>query len=263
MAVAQLARDAAKKAFEAEPDVAEVQHVLANIAFWFDFNWAAAEAADRRAAALDPHSAEPLLFLGHTLTRLGRYEEAQATMRRARELDPLEPITYALSSQIDFEARDYRAAVEHARKATELAPEFWIGYVMLGQVYGQLGQTKEAVEALTAAARFSGNNSKSLSFEGHLLARAGRTSEARAILKTLEAQSRDHYVPPYALALVHAGLGDRDEVFAWLDRAVDARDVHLVFLPVDAKWDPYVADPRFGKILARCGFSRPAPPVAH
>ena len=45
-------------------------------------------------------------------------------------------------------------------------------------------------------------------------------------------------VPPYATALVHAGLGERDEVFAWLDRAHDARDAHLVFLTVDPKWDP-------------------------
>jgi hypothetical protein len=61
-------------------------------------------------------------------------------------------------------------------------------------------------------------------------------------------------VPPYAIALVHAGLGERDAVFEWLDRAYEARDVHLIFLPVDPKWDAYRADPRFGALLARCGF---------
>ncbi len=260
-AVAELAREAAKKAFQAGPDVAEVRHALAIVAFWFEFDWAAAEASDRSASALDPHTADPLVMLGHALTRLGRYDEARAVMRRARELDPLEPITHALSSQIDFEARDYAAALDHARRATELAPGFWIGHVMLGQAYGQLGQTTQALQALAAAGQLSGNNSKVLSLEGYFLAKAGRTSEAREILKTLESQSRDHYVPPYGLALVHAGLGDRDEVFTWLERAVDARDVHLVFLPVDAKWDPYVEDPRFKKVLARCGATRPAPPA--
>jgi len=63
-------------------------------------------------------------------------------------------------------------------------------------------------------------------------------------------------VPPAAFALVHAGLGNADAMFAWLGRAVDARDVHLVFLPVDAKWDRYRADPRFAALLARCGFAR-------
>ena len=65
------------------------------------------------------------------------------------------------------------------------------------------------------------------------------------------------------MALVHAGLGDREAVFEWLDKAYDARDVHLIYLPVDAKWDPYRSDPRFAALLARCGFTpAPAGPTA-
>ena len=62
-------------------------------------------------------------------------------------------------------------------------------------------------------------------------------------------------MPPYAMALVHAGLGEPDAVFARLDEAYDARDVHLVFLPVDPRWDPYRDDPRFRALLERCGFT--------
>ena len=76
------------------------------------------------------------------------------------------------------------------------------------------------------------------------------------MLKTLEEMARERYVPPYAMALVLAGLGDREAVFDWLDRAYAARDVHLIYLPVDSKWDAYRADPRFQALLARCGFSR-------
>ncbi len=61
-------------------------------------------------------------------------------------------------------------------------------------------------------------------------------------------------MPPYAFALIHAGLGDADAAFDWLDRACDARDVHLVFIPVDPKWDRYRTDPRFAGVTARCGF---------
>jgi serine/threonine-protein kinase len=57
---------------------------------------------------------------------------------------------------------------------------------------------------------------------------------------------------------VHAGLGDRNAVFDWLNRAYTARDVHLFFLPVDPKWDAYRADPRFTALVARCGFTRGA-----
>jgi hypothetical protein len=88
-----------------------------------------------------------------------------------------------------------------------------------------------------------------------MLAKAGRGGDARDVLATLEALSHKRYVPPYAMALVHAGLGDRDAVFTWLDRAFEAHDVHLVYLPVDPKWDPYRSDPRFDALLTRCDFT--------
>ena len=61
-------------------------------------------------------------------------------------------------------------------------------------------------------------------------------------------------MPAYAAALVHAGLGDREAIFAWLERAYVERDVHLMLLMIDPKWDPYRGDPRFESLLARCAF---------
>ena len=72
------------------------------------------------------------------------------------------------------------------------------------------------------------------------------SSKTRDVLNNLEATSRERYVPPYAMALVHAGLDERDEVFDWLDKAYVARDVHLIYLPVDPKWDPYRTVPACG-----------------
>jgi hypothetical protein len=89
---------------------------------------------------------------------------------------------------------------------------------------------------------------------GYFQARAGRVKEARQVLSALEAASRTQYVPPYAIALIHAGLAERAAALEWLGRAYDARDTHLIFLTVDPKWDPFRADPRFRDLLARCGF---------
>jgi tetratricopeptide (TPR) repeat protein len=127
---------------------------------------------------------------------------------------------------------------------------------MLGQGYAAAEQTEPALQSFQTAARLSSGNSKALAMRGHLLARIGRRDEALQVLQTLEATSRERYVPPYALALVHAGLDNREAVFAALDRAHAARDVHLMFLTVDPNWDPYRADPRFALLLARCGFTR-------
>jgi tetratricopeptide (TPR) repeat protein len=129
---------------------------------------------------------------------------------------------------------------------------------MLGQAYEGSGRTAEAIEELTTAARLSGQNSKALAFRGYLLAKEGRASEARDLLRTLEAASQQRYVPPYAFALVHAGLGEKDAAFVSLDRAFAVHDVHLIYLPVDPKWDSYRKDPRFKALMDRCDFMHAA-----
>ena len=81
----------------------------------------------------------------------------------------------------------------------------------------------------------------------------GRTDDALHVLRTLEAVAGQSYMPPYAIALVHAGLGDNDAAFDWLERAVEAHDVHLAALPSDAKWDGLRGDAKFAEVLRRCG----------
>ena len=250
------ARQAARQAVRAAPELAEAQFATGYINWTLDWNWPAAESALRKVVDLDPGSAMPHLVLGHLLSQTGRHNEAGPLMRRARELDPLSALAHALSSQVAFQARDYSAAVDHARQAVVVSPELWIGHVMLGQAQQARGETAPSLESFLHAARFSADNSKALAMKGHLLATTGRRSEALEVLKTLEAASRARYVPPYAMALVHAGLGDSDAVFEWLDRAYAARDVHLMFLTVDFKWDRYRTDPRFAAVLARCNFMR-------
>ena len=253
--VAAAARDAAVRAVSINPDVAEAQHALGHVNWAFEWDWPAAEAAFRRAIQLDPSYSLVHLILAHLLSQTGRHAEAEPFMRRARELDPLNPLSHALSSQVAFQARDYAAALQHASRAIALDQEFWIGHQMRGQALEGLGDHDLALQALATAGRLSGQNSKAISFSGYILGRSGRTAEAREIIGALEMASRQRYIPPYALALVHAGLGDADTTFAWLERAYAARDVHMMFLTVDVKWDRYRGDPRFADLLARCGFT--------
>ena len=176
-------------------------------------------------------------------------------MRRARELDPTDALTHGLSSVVAGQGRHAAAALEHARRAISLDSRFWIGYAALGQAYELAGDHNLALEALADAARLpGGGNSKVSSLKGYVLARMGRADAAREVLAALEVLSRERYVPPYASALVYAGLGEREAMFDALEKAYAVRDVHLIYLPVGAQWDPYRADPRFVNLLDRCGF---------
>ena len=127
--------------------------------------------------------------------------------------------------------------------------------MLTAQAYERLGNYDRALERLATARHLSGNNSKTISLRGYILARTGRSQEARAALDELTPNTAATYVPPYAAALIHAGLGDRDAAFEWLERAYAVRDIHLVLLTIDPKWDPYRGDSRLESLLARCAFT--------
>ena len=255
--IMQNARDAVANAVAAEPNLAEVQTALGNFNFWLAWDWSAAEAAYRRAIALDPNLPLAHRMLGVVLSHSCRNEEARSSMQRARELDPLYVMHQSLSSHIAFAARDFPTALHFARQALVIDPEFWIAQLHLAQVAVELGDYDLALDALNKAGRLSAGNSKALSLRGYIFGKTGRTAESLEVLQTLEAvaQSSARFVPPYAIALIHAGLGHTDLALAWLARAFDSHDVHLVFLPVDPKWDPFRIEPRFTAVLKGCGFT--------
>jgi DNA-binding winged helix-turn-helix (wHTH) protein/tetratricopeptide (TPR) repeat protein len=249
------AKDAVAHALAAEPNLAEVQTSLGFLKFWLDWDFLTAETAHRTAIALDPSYPLAHRMLGMALSHMGRHEEASAAIRRARELDPLVAANHALSAQVAFAARRYQAAEQFARQAIVVDPEFWIGHFQLAQALVELGKTDDAFDALTLSARSCGGNTKVLSLRGYLFAKLGRFVEATEVLTTLEVISRERFVPPYASALVYLGLRQNDTALQFLEKALDAHDVHLLFLTVDTKWDPLLADQRLQRILASCSFS--------
>ena len=247
------ARSAAEQAVAAEPELAETQTSRGFVKFWLDWDWAEAEATYRRAIAIDPSYSLVYRLLGILLGHAGhREEEARQAMERARAIDPLQAMHHALSAQVAFLGRDFRAALEFARQAAVVLTDFWIANLQKAQAYEQLGEYSLALEALSRGG-VGGENSKVVSLRGYILAKMGRVSDACKVLSTLEAIARERYVPACAMAMIHTGLGEFDDAFAWLERAVDEHDVHLSSLPADAKWDGLRGDARFTEILRKCG----------
>lgn len=252
--VAQRAAVAVQRALESDADLAEVQVALGYYHFFLDWDWSASEAAFRRAAALDPNSAIAHLMLGHVRSQSGDHAEARALARRARELDPFLSHIFALSATIAFQAQDFSAAEELGRQAVAIDPEAWVGHLNLGQAQAALGKYAAAKTSFDMALRYSSSSFKSVAYRGHALASMGDVQEARAVAAALSATARERYVPPYVIALVYAGLSENEAALEWLERAFEARDVHMVFLTVDPRWNALRADPRFTDLLERCQF---------
>ena len=253
LTVGPMAVHAAERALASDPELAAAHTSMGSVDFFITWRWDASEAHHRRSLEIDTHYAHGHRMLGILLSHMERHDEALAEIRRARELDPLYVMHQSLSAQIAFSARRFQEAVQFARRAVAIDPGFWIAWLHLAQALIETGEISEALEALDTAGRLAGN-SKILSLRGYLLARTGAPQRARDVLRTLEEIGRERYVPPYASAVVHLALGEHDAACGALERALAARDVHLIFLPVDVKWDALRNDERFTRIVAQCGF---------
>jgi DNA-binding winged helix-turn-helix (wHTH) protein/TolB-like protein/Flp pilus assembly protein TadD len=239
------AKQAALKALEIDNNLAEAHNALGSIEYSFEWDWAAAEKEFQRAIETSPNY--PLAHLGYAnlLSSLGRHEDALAEMTRATKLDPLSPFVGTIKGQILFQARRYSQAIEAVSRALEIEPNFWIGQIVLCRSYERLGHYEQALKACRKAAEFSDNVSEATSLAGYVYAVSGQRRHAEKALQALRATSGARYVPPYNLALVYQGLGNSNEALKWLEKGYAERDVHMVFLPVDSKWDALRDKPQF------------------
>ena len=88
----------------------------------------------------------------------------------------------------------------------------------------------------------------------HAQAAAGRRAEAQATMNSLSSTRSARYVCPYDLATASAGLGDRTETLAWLEKAYEERCGWLaLWLKIDPTFDSIRADDRFRDLLTRVG----------
>ena len=252
-----LAQHAAAEAVRLNDRLAEAQAAGGDVDFWLEWNWGRAEERLRRAIELDPNSASAHRTYAHLLSNSGRRAEAVEQITKARQLDPLSPLTSTMAGQFLYHAGRYSEAIEALDKAFSVDPGFWVAHVMGGQIYEQSGQLEAAIHSFEKAFSFSGGNTFSLAAKGYVLARSGRRAEAERLVMGLIETGKDRFVPPYNIALVYAGLGNRESAFQWLEKGYEARDVGMLFLLVDPKWNDLRSDSRFQELLKRCHFVLP------
>jgi TolB-like protein/DNA-binding winged helix-turn-helix (wHTH) protein/Tfp pilus assembly protein PilF len=247
------AKAAAQKAVEIDESLAEAHSALGMIIMWYDRDWKEAEKQSQRALELNPNSSDAHLVYAHLLSIIGKHVEALTEAKRARELDPVNLRTNALEAEFLINAGQPDEALARCQKIFELDPNFWFAHVWASSAYVDKGMFAEAVAEARKARELSPTTSHPYSFLGYALAKSGKRAEARALLEELLKLSAERYVPPYYVAMIYYGLDQREEAIAWLERGYEQRDLRMVFLKVERKWDNLRNDPRFQDLSRRVG----------
>ena len=248
------ARAAAMKALELDGTLAEPHASLAYVHFYYDWDWPKAEAEFKQAIALNPNYATAHDWYSYYLTAMGRPDEALVEIRRAQELDPL---SLVISTDMGFHLfykRRYDETIQQLRKTLQMNPKFPLAHLWLGRAYQQKGMYEEAIAEYRQTDAALPDWVVTLAGIGNVEGVAGKKREARDMLAKLNTLSQKKYVTPYGVALVYAGLGEKDQALNWLEKALEDRAHWLAWIRLDPRWDPIRDEPRFKKIVSRVGF---------
>jgi len=241
------AREAATKAVELDPDLAEAHTMLGLVKFSYDFDFSGAEREFKRALEINPGSADTMDIYGRMLAGLERYEEALEVQERAHELDPLEHRLDRVTTLL--RAGRYDEALEPARRIVENEPGFAHGRATLGWTYLFLGQPEEGLAALRKAVSLSPTNTMFQAQLGQALAMTGDVGKARKVLRKMERLAKRRYVSPYHLAYVYTGLGEHDTAMDCLEKAYEERGGGMYGIKGSFLFRDLLHHPRFQALI--------------
>jgi Tfp pilus assembly protein PilF len=223
------------------------------IRFSYEWDFPAAEADFRRGLELSPNSAVPPSNYGNFLRCMKRYEESRAQMERALAIDPMDPVNLADASALCDLMRQPAKAEGLARRALEIDPAAPYGAWALARIYARTNRADQAIELLEKSLAVPRPDMLGLLLLGHLYVDAGKTAEARKVLKTM---MRHPSAAQSMIAEVYAWLGEKDRAIEWLEKGFAEREPHMVWLNLSPDNHPLWGDPRFQDILRRMNFPR-------
>lgn len=237
-----------------DPQHMSIAHtVLAMTKLHHEWDWAGAEREFKAAIELNPSTGAGHHWYAHLLLTLDRVEESVAQSERAAELDPFNVMLASCVGWHCLYARQFDQAVIRSQRAVEMDPSQFAAHYYLGRAYHQQGRLPEAIASFQQAAELAKGAPPVLAALGYAFATAGQKREAEEVLAALTKRSADRYIPAYDFAVVHAGLGDREQVFQWLEKAYLERSSWLVHVKWDERFAAYRSDPRFAHLLRRIG----------
>jgi len=250
-----IARKHAEKALNLDDSLAEAHATLAAVLEEYYFDQATAEREFKRAISLNPNFGRVCQSYGAHLACVGRLDEAVKEIGRAQELNPLAIEVNECAAVIFNCTNQTDKSLEFCDRMLEMDENYFPAYHKIAEVYIQKLMFDEAIEALQKSIAISNGAATVKGKLGFAYACAGRDDEARKILRELEEDSKKRYVSPIAIAIVHCGLGEKDQAIKWLEKSCEERAGGVTTIKVRPMWASLRSEPRFIKLLDKMGLN--------
>jgi tetratricopeptide (TPR) repeat protein len=244
-----LAEAAARRALALDPLLAEAYTSLAYVYHDFYWDWGEAERLFRKSIELDRGYATGHQWYCILLAALRRFDEAFAHGEEAVKLDPLSRILYTSAGDCYYYARRFDEAIGWYRRAIDFSPDFVQVRFDLGRALEQSGRYDEALMEYEIGLGLSNGDRSVSTALACTYGFSGRHDQARRILAALKERAREHYVGPYSIASIHLALGEVEEALEWLERAYVGHDRAMIYLAVNPRFDRLRDQPRYQELV--------------
>ena len=252
------AKEAALKALELDETLGEAHAALGEVKLFYEWTWAEAESALKRAIELNPGYSTAHALYSRFLLYNQRFDAGLNQIRQAQELDPL---SMGINRDVGYAyylAARYEAAEAQLKLTLELFPQDRYAHFLLGLVFLEQGHFEPAQAALQAAEQSDGGSDPYLGMliqanRGIIHARQGKRKQALAILGQLldRPPQRDR---ASVIASLYAALEDYEQTFRWLEKAFEEKDPWLLHLNVWKATQAVRNLPQFQALLCKLGW---------
>lgn len=247
-----LSRSNALRAIELDPSLAE-PHATLGQDNQFEWRMAEAEVEFKRAIELNPNYPTAHHWYSRFLRGLGRMDEAWVEIKRASELDPLSMVIINNVAEQYIDRGELKLAADECQRMLDLDPNFWAGHQTAAIVLVKEGRNGEALVETQKGLDLSKRSNASLALLAHVYGRMGKRAEAEAVIKELQEKYAKQEAHARDLAVAYAGLDEKDQAFAWLEKAFSDHSHFLAVLRLEPMLDSLKSDPRWNELLRRVG----------
>jgi TolB-like protein/Flp pilus assembly protein TadD len=246
----------ATRAVSLADDCAEAHLALANV-LTANWEWTRAEREFRRAISLQPSYWQARADFARFLVWLGRFGEASKLNDEAEGLSPLDVEPQCMKGTIAYFEQRWDVALHYLRRRHEIDPDYNLVSQRLAKTLFRTGQTAESIALLKSqiikVPREDARYRYAIRDLGYIYGRIHDLENARAMLVRLRELAKTHPVPNIDYAFIHAGMGDREMAFKYLEQSYREHSSWMLAIKVEPMFDTLRDDPRFADLVRRVG----------